>query len=82
MTMSREAKMDHKIQHDTAIYSPTGRTGTTFASPSRRGEYMTPAEYRVAYMGRGVQAEPQARKLTRQGFKIRESGYAVRLTRK
>lgn len=74
--------MDHKIQLDTAIYSPTGMTGTTFASPSRRGEYMTPAEYRVSYMGRKQQVEPQERKLTRQGFKIRESGRAVKVTRR
>lgn len=44
--------MDHKIQLDTAIYSPTGLTGTTFASPARRGEYMTPADYKTHYMGR------------------------------
>lgn len=82
MTMSREAKTDHRIQLDTAKYSPTGRTGTTHASPSRRGEYMTPAEYRASYMGRKQQVEPQARKLGRQGFKIRESGRAVKITRK
>lgn len=57
MTMSREAKMDHKIQLDTAIYSPSGMTGTTFARPDRRGEYMTPAEYKHHRMHRGQQVE-------------------------
>lgn len=52
MTMSREAKMDHKIQLDTARYAEDGLTGTWHASPARRGEKMTPAEYMVNYMGR------------------------------
>lgn len=50
--MSREAKMDHKIQLDTARYAEDGLTGTWHASPARRGEKMTPAEYMVNYMGR------------------------------
>lgn len=64
MTMTREAKMDHKIQLDTARYAPDGLTGTWFASPARRGEKMTPAEYKVNYMGRkpsqGMAAERYA----------------------
>ena len=52
MTMTRTEKMDHKVQLDTATYAEDGLTGTWFASPARRGEKMTPAEYKVHYMGR------------------------------
>lgn len=80
--MSREAKMDHKVQLDTARYAPDGMTGTWFASPARRGEKMTVAEYRVHYMGRRVAAEPQARKLARQGFRVTDAGWIIRATRR
>lgn len=83
MTMTRETKAAHRIQLDTARYAADGMTGTWFASPARRGEKMTPAEYKIHHMGRkssaGLAAE---RKLTRMGFRITESGRAIKITRR
>ena len=80
MTMERETKNSHQIQNKVA--AKHGATLIRHASPARRGQEMTAGEYRKSYMGRGQAAEPQAAKLLKQGYRITESGRAVKVTRK